>query len=107
MTLIREDIIMSIDDKKINEIERLSKIEASEEEKEELKDYLEEAAEYLDKMKEVHIDELSLLTDISNDIFREDVPGDFDNKESLLQEAHEKYGKYFSIPTVLDGELKS
>ena len=98
---------MDIDDKTMDYIKKLSKIDVSEEEQGEMVDYFDEAQKYLNKLKEVHIDEMSLLADISDDIFREDAPEDFDNKEAILREAHEKYGKYFSIPTVLDGDIKS
>ena len=98
---------MNIDDNTMDYIKKLSKIDISEGEASEIEDYLDEAAKYFDKLKEVNVDELSVLTDISGDIFREDTPRDFDNRRALLEEAHEKYGKYFSIPTVLDGDIKS
>ena len=96
-----------MDDKTMDYIKKLSKIDISDDEKAKTADYFDEAQKYLNKLKEIHIDEMSLLADISDDIFREDTPEDFDNKEALLDEAHEKYGKYFSIPTVLDGDIKS
>jgi len=96
-----------MDGKTMDYIKKLSKVDISDDEKGETADYFDEAQKYLNKLKEVHVDEMSLLADISDDIFREDTPEDFDNKEALLDEAHEKYGKYFSIPTVLDGDIKS
>ena len=98
---------MRIDDEFLNKMEKISKLEISEDEKKILKKDLNEALEYFDKINTIKFDNLGLLDEISTDIFREDLEAEFEEKEALLKEAHEKYGKYFSVPAVMEGEIKS
>lgn len=90
---------MKIDDDIINNLEKMSKLEISQQEKEDLKKDLNEAIEYFDKLKNISFENIGLLDEISESIFREDIPMECKDKESL--------GKYFSVPAVLGSGIKS
>ena len=98
---------MKFDDKIINDLENLSKIELSSDEREAFKNYMDEAAEYFHKLKDVNFEEGQLLGTIAEGIFRDDEPKAFLDNEEIMKAAKERYDRYFSIPAVLDGDIKS
>ena len=98
---------MKFDDKLLQDLENLSKIKLSDEERENFKDYMEEASEYFGKLSDVNFEEGRLLGTIAEGIFRQDDAVDFPDKNEILYGAKGEYDRYFSVPAVLDGDIKS
>lgn len=88
----------------INRLEVLSKLEFSEEEREDIQIFLDDMVKKFDKLKEIdteNIEPMSHLFPINN-IFREDIVRNSNDKEAIFFQAPDKKNGYFRVPKTID-----
>lgn len=95
---------MEIDDKLIDKLAELSKLEFEGDAKEEIKNDLSRILGFINKLEELdteNVEPLIFLTD-EYDIYREDELKPMLNKKEALANAPQKDSDYFKVPKVLN-----
>jgi aspartyl-tRNA(Asn)/glutamyl-tRNA(Gln) amidotransferase subunit C len=95
---------MRIDDETIDYLSSLSKLDLSISEREDRKNDLKEALDYIEKLNELNTDnvlESSRPFSVVNN-FREDLPRKEFDKEVFLKNAPRKKDNYFKVIKILD-----
>ncbi|KPL26061.1 MAG: glutamyl-tRNA amidotransferase [Bacteroides sp. SM1_62] len=94
---------MKIDDQMIDRISRLAYLEFGEEEKEKIRQDLEQILTFVEKLKELdteNVEPLVYLSDKTN-VLREDTKIPTISMEEALLNAPEKSGRFFKVPKVI------
>jgi aspartyl-tRNA(Asn)/glutamyl-tRNA(Gln) amidotransferase subunit C len=94
---------MKIDDKTVNDLAHLARLEFEAEDKEQIKRDLEKIIDFCDQLKEVDTEGVEPLVYVSTNknILREDVVKDPLPKEAVLKNAPSKDSDYFKVPKVI------
>jgi aspartyl-tRNA(Asn)/glutamyl-tRNA(Gln) amidotransferase subunit C len=95
---------MIIDDALISKLEKLSRLELREEEKEKVKEDLNNMLVMFDKLNEVYtenVEPLLYVLDEENDMFRDDEVGEELSNDEALQNAEESNKPFFVVPKFL------
>ena len=89
-----------ITDETIEYVGILAKLELSEEEKEQAKKDLAEMLDYIDKLGELDTDGVESMSHVFpvNNVFREDVVTNGDDRENILKNAPEEKDGMFLVP---------
>ena len=92
------------DEKDVERVAKLARIEISESEKESLKNQLSKIIGYIDKLKEVNTEGIEPLRGLhaKRNVFREDKASSSSSKEDILKNSPLRKGNYFKIPKVLE-----
>ena len=93
-----------ISDETIEYVGILAKLELSEEEKEKAKKDMGSMLDYIDKLNELDttgVDHISQVININN-VFREDVVVNGDDRENILKNAPEEKDGSFVVPKTVD-----
>lgn len=93
-----------VSDEDIENIEILSKLELSDKEKIKAKEDMEIMLNYFDKMNELDtegVEPLSHIYDLNN-VFREDVVTNIDDRENMLSNAPEVENHCFKVPKTVN-----
>ena len=95
---------MIIDDKVIEYLADLSRLELKEEEKEARKKDLADILTYMEKLDELETDGLPEMTHPFDNVnrFREDIITNEDRRVELLKNAPEKRDSYFKVPRTVE-----
>lgn len=94
---------MNIDDKLVDRLAELSKLEFDAQGKEGIKKDLQKILNLVEKLEEVNVDgvePLIYMTDEKN-VLRKDVISDTVTKEEALQNAPQRDSDYFKVPKVI------
>lgn len=93
-----------INDSIIEYVGILAKLELSQEEKEAAKNDMGRMLDYIDKLNELDTSEVQPLSHIFpiNNVFREDVVTNGDDKENILKNAPEQKNSMFKVPKTVD-----
>ena len=93
-----------IDKKEVEYVAKLAKIEISEEEKKFLGKQLSKILDYIDKLKELKVEDVEPMREVgeSQDVLREDQVKTSGAKEDILDNAPLREGDYFKIPKVIE-----
>lgn len=93
-----------IDKKNVEYIAQLARIEINEKEKEFLGSQLSRIIGYVDKLREVDVENVSPTRGafLEDNMLREDQASAFDNREAILKNAPEVEGNFFKIPRVIE-----
>lgn len=94
---------MKIDDQIIDKISRLAYLEFGEEEKEKIRQDLEQILTFVEKLRELDTENVEPLVYLSDktDVLREDrIIPTLSTEEALLN-APEKSGRFFKVPKVI------
>ncbi|MBL4716691.1 MAG: Asp-tRNA(Asn)/Glu-tRNA(Gln) amidotransferase GatCAB subunit C [Bacteroidetes bacterium] len=97
---------MEIDDKMVDNLARLAKLEYDRESKEEIKNDLKRILDLIDKLQEVDttgVEPLVYMTDEEN-VLRDDVVKQEITRQEALKNAPKKDSDYFKVPKVLNKE---
>ena len=94
---------MKIDDQMIEKISRLAYLEFEEEEKEKIRQDLEQILTFVEKLKELDTENVEPLVYLSDktDVLREDRMIPTLTTEEALLNAPEKSGPFFKVPKVI------
>lgn len=94
---------MEIDNKTVDRIATLAKLQFDDNKKEEIKNDLNRMLAFVDKINEVNTDGVEPLVHMNNEInvLREDVVKVTITQEEALKNAPQKDSDYFKIPKVL------
>ena len=95
---------MIIDDALISKLEKLSRLELREEEKEKVKEDLNNMLVMFDKLNEIYtenVEPLLYVLDEENDMFRDDEVGEELSNDEALQNAEESNKPFFVVPKFL------
>ena len=88
----------------INRLEVLSKLEFSQEEREDIQNFLDDMEKKFDKLKEIdteNIEPMSHLFPINN-IFREYIVQNSNDREAIFFNTSDKKNGYFRVPKTID-----
>lgn len=93
-----------ISDETIEYVGILAKLELSDEEKEKAKKDMGEMLDYIDKLNELDTDGIEPMSHVFsvNNVFREDVVENGDDRENILKNAPEKNEESFIVPKTFD-----
>ncbi|MCM8780397.1 MAG: Asp-tRNA(Asn)/Glu-tRNA(Gln) amidotransferase subunit GatC [Candidatus Omnitrophica bacterium] len=88
----------------VRQLGTLARIHLEEQELKILSVQLKAILDFIDKLKEVDIENISPTSHILpiNNVLREDVPGDSLPKEKFLNNAPQKEGDFFGVPKVIE-----
>jgi len=94
---------MSIDDKEIEYLANLARLDLSEEEKALIKDDLNQIVNYMDKLKGLNVDGVEAMSHVLgvSNRFREDKVEQRISKEAGLKNSKEADEDYFRVPKVI------
>jgi len=94
---------MKIDDQMIEKISGLAHLEFGEEEKEKIRQDLEQILTFVEKLKELDTENVEPLVYLSDkkDVLREDRMIPTISSEEALLNAPEKSGRFFKVPKVI------
>ncbi len=94
---------MRIDDQMIDKISRLAYLEFGEEEKEKIRQDLEQILTFVEKLKELDTENVEPLVYLSDktDVLREDKMIPTITTDEALLNAPEKSGRFFKVPKVI------
>jgi aspartyl-tRNA(Asn)/glutamyl-tRNA(Gln) amidotransferase subunit C len=94
---------MKIDDQIIDKISRLAYLEFGEEEKEKIRQDLEQILTFVEKLRELDTENVEPLVYLSDktDVLREDRMISTLSTEEALLNAPEKSGRFFKVPKVI------
>ena len=94
---------MKIDDQIIDKISRLAYLEFGEEEKEKIRQDLEQILTFVEKLRELDTENVEPLVYLSDktDVLREDRMIPTMSAEEALLNAPEKSGRFFKVPKVI------
>ena len=95
---------MKIDDKMIEKISGLARLEFGEEEKEKIRQDLEQILTFVEKLKELDTEDVEPLVWLSDNknVLREDRAVNSISHEEAMLNAPEKSGRFFKVPKVID-----
>lgn len=93
-----------ISDETIEYVGILAKLELSEEDKENAKKDMASMLDYIDKLGELDTSEVEPMSHVFpvNNVFREDVVTNGDDRENILKNAPEEKGGMFNVPKTFD-----
>ena len=93
-----------IDDKTIEYVGILAKLELSEEEKQEAKKDMGRMLDYIDKLNELDTDGVEPMSHVFpvNNVFREDIVTNGDDREGILKNAPERKEGAFVVPKTVE-----
>ncbi len=93
-----------ITDETIEYVGILAKLELSDEEKEKAKKDMGEMLQYIDKLNELDTDGIEPMSHVFsvNNVFREDIVTNGDDRENILKNAPEKNEESFIVPKTFD-----
>ena len=95
---------MAIDKETVKYVANLARIELKPEELDKLSSQLEDILNFIDKLKELNIQDInptSHILPISN-VLREDAPGESLSCEKALANAPRREGNFFVVPKVIE-----
>ena len=94
-----------IDDKTIEYVGILAKLELSEEEKQEAKKDMGRMLDYIDKLNELDTEGVEPMTHVFpvSNVFREDVAAGGDDRDNILANAPEQKDGAFKVPKTVEG----
>ncbi len=94
---------MKVDDTLIDKIAELARLEFIGQEKEEIKNDLEQIIGFVEKLNEVNLDNVEPLIYISDEVnvLREDVVAEHVSKEEALQNVPLRDSDYIKVPKVI------
>lgn len=94
----------NISDETIEYVGILAKLELTDEEKEKAKADMEEMLDYIDTLNELDTSGVEPMSHIFpiNNVFREDVVTNGDDRENILKNAPEERGDAFAVPKTFD-----
>ena len=105
VTVCREEKIRAkiIDDETIENVWSLSKLSLSDEAKEKAKEDMQKMLDYVEKLDELDTDGVEPLSHIFGDqnVFREDVVTNGDNKEAMLANAPKAKEGQYQVPKTI------
>jgi len=92
------------EEKNVDYVAKLARIEISKEEKDSLEKQLSKIIDYVDKLKELDVGSVEPLRDVGivENIFREDKAKQSGLKEDILNNAPSRQQDYFKIPKVIE-----
>ncbi|MBE5946958.1 MAG: Asp-tRNA(Asn)/Glu-tRNA(Gln) amidotransferase subunit GatC [Lachnospiraceae bacterium] len=95
---------MQITDETIEYVGILAKLELSDEEKEQAKKDMASMLDYVSKLNELDTDGIEPMSHVFpiNNVFREDVVENGDDRENLLKNAPEKKDGCYKVPKTFD-----
>jgi aspartyl-tRNA(Asn)/glutamyl-tRNA(Gln) amidotransferase subunit C len=102
---IKEAVMANvISDETIEYVGILAKLELSEEEKEKAKYDMGKMLDYIDKLNELDTDDIEPMSHVFpvNNVFREDVIVNGDDRENILKNAPEQKDGAFVVPKTFD-----
>lgn len=93
-----------ISDETIDYVGILAKLELSDEEKEKAKSDMEDMLDYIDKLNELDTTGVEPMSHVFpvNNVFREDVVTNGDDRENILKNAPEEQNGMFNVPKTFD-----
>lgn len=93
-----------ISDETIEYVGILAKLELSDEEKEKAKSDMGKMLDYIDKLNELDTSEVEPMSHVFpvNNVFREDVVVNGDDRENILKNAPEQNEESFIVPKTFD-----
>ena len=93
-----------ISDETIDYVGILAKLELSDEEKEKAKKDMEEMLDYIDKLNELDTSDVEPMSHVFpvQNVFREDVVVNGDDRENILKNAPEEKDGSFVVPKTVD-----
>ena len=93
-----------ISDETIDSVGILAKLELSDEEKENAKKDMESMLDYIDKLNELDTTGVEPMSHVFpvNNVFREDVVTNGDDRENILKNAPEEQDGMFNVPKTFD-----
>ena len=93
-----------ISDETIEYVGILAKLELSDEEKEKAKEDMGKMLDYIDKLNELDTSNVEHMTHVFtlNNVFREDVVTNGDDRENILKNAPEEKDGAFVVPKTFD-----
>ena len=93
-----------ISDETIDYVGILAKLELSEEEKEKAKKDIESMLDYIDKLNELDTEGVEPMSHVFrvNNVFREDVVTNSDDRENILKNAPDEQDGMFNVPKTFD-----
>ncbi len=97
---------MEIDKKLIEEIEKLARLQLSDQEKNTLQNQLTRILEHVEAIGDLDLDDVDPLThplDLEN-VERPDEPRECLSEEDVLRNAPARVGSFFKVPRVIDSE---
>jgi len=91
-------------EKQVEYVASLARIGVSSDEAESLVSQLSKILGYIDKLKELNVDNVEPMRgpSLKNNIFREDEAKDCGVQEDILKNAPSREGNYFKIPKVIE-----
>jgi aspartyl-tRNA(Asn)/glutamyl-tRNA(Gln) amidotransferase subunit C len=94
---------MQVDDELVDKLARLSMLQFNDAEKEEIKADLQKMIGFLDKIKELDLDDVEPLLHMSSnqDVLRDDIPGNMVSREDALKNSQGQNEKFFVVPKVI------
>lgn len=94
---------MKIDNKRVEELAHLARLEFNDDQKAQIKQDLERIIDFCDTLKQVDTDGIEPLIYVSDEhnVLREDVIGKPFSKEQALKNAPSKDSDYFKVPKVI------
>jgi aspartyl-tRNA(Asn)/glutamyl-tRNA(Gln) amidotransferase subunit C len=94
---------MQVNDELIDKLARLSMLQFSEAEREEIKADLQKIIGFVDKLRELDTTGVEPLMHMSDniDVLREDIPGNMLTREEALRNAPHHDAQYFKVPKVI------
>jgi len=97
---------MDVDREQIDEIEKLARLELTQDEKETLQHQLTRILEHVESIGELDLEDVDPLTDPLDleNVERTDEPREGLSVEEALQNAPEHDGSFFHVPRVIDSE---
>ena len=98
---------MKIDNKLINDLSRLAKLNFEEESAEKIKIDLQKIIKFVDKLSEINTESVEPLVYMNDEenVLRSDEISNEVSKEQALKNAPQKDSDYFKVPKVLKKEL--
>lgn len=93
-----------ISDETIDYVGILAKLELSDAEKEQAKKDMGNMLDYIDKLGELNTDDVEPMSHVFpvNNVFREDVVTNGDDRENILKNAPEEKNGMFNVPKTFD-----
>lgn len=92
------------DDKSVEYVAKLARIEISKEQKDSLGEQLSKIIDYIDKLKELDVEGITPMRDVhmSENVFREDKAKDSCLQKDILENSPSSWKGYFKIPKVIE-----
>ncbi len=93
-----------ISDETIEYVGILAKLELSDEEKEKAKSDMGKMLDYIDKLNELDTSQVEPMSHVFpvNNVFREDIVANGNDRENILKNAPEQNGESFIVPKTFD-----